>query len=76
MILLMSKCTINEAEPAELLSKEHTSTSILPENTDILNFDTLMLPSRSVKHIETFFPYLKYIYDDGHFVCKTCDLKI
>ena len=73
MILLMSKCIINEAEPAEQLSTENTTTSILPENTDILNFNTLMLPCRSVKHIETFFPYLKYIYDDSHFVCKTCE---
>ena len=72
MILLMSKCIINEAEPAELLPKENTTTSILPENTNILNFDTLMFPCRTVKHIETFFPYLKYIYD-GHFVCKTCE---
>ena len=47
MILLMSKCIINEAEPAELLSKENTTTSILSENTDILNFDTLMLPCHS-----------------------------
>ena len=76
MILLMSKCIINEAEPAEQLSTENTTTSILPENTDILNFDTLMLPCRSEKHIEIFFPYLKYIYDDSHFVCKTCETNL
>jgi hypothetical protein len=67
----ISKCKVTSVPKEPTNMEEDETKGAAGGVPDTVGIDQLLLPCRSILHIETFFPFLSY--ENDHFKCQTCE---